>query len=268
MLIPKLREDAEEIINTFIRSKIAEAKASGVAIGLSGGLDSTLVAHLCTRALGKERVLGVMMPEKGSDPKDLEHGLLVAKGLGIEHMVVDISGPVQSFQEILPKLTTQLTTANVKARCRMVVLYMTANSTGRLVMGCGNKTELMVGYFTKFGDGGVDYMPIGDLYKTQVRELAARIGVDPEILQKSPSAGLWEGQTDEDEMGVTYANLDQILYGLETDLPPARIAAEVGCDVSKAAEIEGKMRATVHKRRLPQIPKIGFKTPGFDWREF
>jgi NAD+ synthase len=268
MLIPKLREDAEEIVKTFIASKTAESKASGVAIGLSGGLDSTLVAHLCTSALGKERVLGIMMPEKGSDPKDLEHGLMVAKSLGIEHMVVDISGPVQSFQDILPKLTTQLTAANVKARCRMIVLYMIANSTGRLIMGCGNKTELMVGYFTKFGDGGADYLPIGDLYKTQVKELAARVGVDKRIIQKPPSAGLWAGQTDEGEMGITYTNLDQILYGLETGLPPERISKEVGCNASMVAEIEKRMRATVHKRRLPQIPKIGFKTPGFDWREF
>jgi len=268
MLIPKLREDAEEIIETFTRSKTDEAKASGVAIGMSGGLDSTLVAHMSVRALGKDRVLGVMMPEKGSDPKDLEHGLLVAKKFGIEHMVVDITGSIQSFQEILPKLTTQLTAANVKARCRMIVLYMIANSTGRLVMGCSNKTELMVGYFTKFGDGAADYLPIGDLYKTQVRELAKRVGVDVEILMKPPSAGLWKGQTDEGEMGITYDVLDQILYGLETGTPSEKIAQEIGCEISIIKEIEQKMRASVHKRRLPQIPKLGFKTPGFDWREF
>jgi NAD+ synthase len=183
-------------------------------------------------------------------------------------MVVDISGSVQSFQEILPKLMTQLTAANVKARCRMIVLYMIANSTGRLVMGCSNKTELMVGYFTKFGDGGADYLPIGDLYKTQVRELAKRVGVDAEILMKPPSAGLWEGQTDEGEMGITYDVLDQILYGLETGMPPEKISREAGCEVSIVKEIEERMRVSVHKRRLPQIPKIGFKTPGFDWREF
>ena len=268
MSIPKLREDAEEIVKTFTRSKTEEAKASGVAIGLSGGLDSTLVAHLSVRALGKDKVLGVMMPETGSDPKDLEHGLLVAKKLGIEHMVVDITGPEQSFQEILPKLTTQLTVANVKARCRMIVLHMIANSTGRLVMGCSNKTELMVGYFTKFGDGGADYLPIGDLYKTQVRELAKRIRIDAEILKKPPSAGLWKGQTDEGEMGITYDVLDQILYGLETGVPPDKIAKEIGCEILTIKEIEQRMRASVHKRRLPQIPKLGFKTPGFDWREF
>jgi NAD+ synthase len=268
MSIPKLRDDAEEIIKTFIKSKVAEANASGVAIGLSGGLDSTLVAHLCAGALGKERVLGVMMPERDSNPEDLEHGLLVAKKLGIEYMVVDITGPFQSFVEMMPKLTTRLTAANVKARCRMITLYMIANSTGRLVMGCGNKTELMVGYFTKFGDGGADYLPIGDLYKTQVRELAKRIGVDPKIIGKPPSAGLWEGQTDEGEMGITYDVLDQILYGLETGTLPEKIASESGCQISMIKEIEQRMRASVHKRRLPQIPKLGFKTPGFDWREF
>ena len=268
MSIPKLRGDAEEIIKAFIRSKTEDTKATGVTIGLSGGLDSTLVAHLCVGTLGKERVLGVMMPEKGSDPEDLEHGLLVAKKLGIEHMVVDITGPVQSFLEILPKLTTQITAANVKARCRMIVLYMIANSTGRLVMGCSNKTELMVGYFTKFGDGGADYLPIGDLYKTQVRELAARVGIDAEILRKPPSAGLWQGQTDEGEMGITYDVLDQILYGLETGVTSEKISKEADCEISMISEIEQRMRTSVHKRRLPQIPKLGFKTPGFDWREF
>lgn len=268
MLTIKLRDDAEEIIKTFIRLKVEESKASGVAIGMSGGLDSSLIAHLCVRTLGKERVLGVMMPEKSSDPQDLEHGLMVAKSLGIEHMVVDITEPINAFVNGIPKLADRIAVANVKARCRMVVLYMISNATDRLVMGCGNKTEIMVGYFTKFGDGGADYLPIGDLYKIQVRELAKRVGVDERILNKPPSAGLWEGQTDEGEMGITYEVLDQILYGLETNLPAERIAKEVGCDLPIVNGIQEKLRATVHKRRLPQIPKIGFRTPGFDWREF
>jgi len=267
-MIPiKLRGDAENIIEEFIRQKTAEAKAAGVVIGMSGGLDSTLVSHLCVKALGKDKVLGIMMPEKSSDPQDLEHGLMVAESLGIEHMVVDISEPFKAFLEIIPKLSSQVAAANVKARCRMIVLYMVANETERLVMGSGNKTELMVGYFTKFGDGGSDYLPIGDLYKSQVRELAKRVGVDSEILAKPPSAGLWEGQTDEGEMGITYELLDQIIYGLETEVPREIIAEEAGCEVSTIDSIEGKMRSTVHKRRLPQMPKIGFRTPGFDWRE-
>jgi len=267
MIPVKLRDDAGKIIEAFIRQKAEEAKASGVVIGMSGGLDSTLVAHLCVNAMGREKVLGVMMPEKGSSPQDLEHGVRVAKSLGIDYMVIDITEPFRAFLDAIPKLGGQIVAANVKARCRMIVLYMIANETDRLVMGCGNKTELMVGYFTKFGDGGSDYQPIGDLYKTQVRELARRVGVDREVLAKPPSAGLWEGQTDEGEMGITYELLDQILFGLETDMPRERIAEEAGCERSTVESIEGKMRASVHKRRLPQIPKIGFRTPGFDWRE-
>lgn len=267
-MIPiKLRDDAEGIIEAFIRQKAAEAKSSGIVIGMSGGLDSSLVAYLSVKAVGKEKVLGIMMPEKSSNPLDLEHGVGVAESLGIEHMIVDITEPFRAFLEAIPKMGSQLVAANIKARCRMIILYMIANETNRLVMGCGNKTELMVGYFTKFGDGGSDYQPIGDLYKTQARELARRIGVDSEIVNKAPSAGLWEGQTDEGEMGITYDLLDQILHGLETDMPREKIAKEAGCEASTVESIEGKMRASVHKRRLPQIPKIGFRTPGFDWRE-
>ena len=269
MLIPKLRDDAEEIIKTFIKMKVEEAGASGVVIGVSGGLDSAVVAHLCVRTLGKDKVMAVMMPERHSNPQDLEHGILVTKSLGIEHVVVDITEAVESFLKTTAKLKKdKVSAANVKARCRMVALYYIANSTNRLVFGCSNKTELMVGYFTKFGDGGADYLPIGDLYKTQVRELAKKLGIQKIILDKPPSAGLWEGQTDEAEMGVSYDILDQILYGLETGVPSSQIVKETGCKPSEVKKIQGKIRSSVHKRRLPLIPKIGFKTPSFDWREY
>lgn len=268
MALPKLREDAEDIIKKFVKMRVDEAKASGVVIGISGGIDSAVVAHLCVGAIGKDRVMGVMMPEKSSNPQDLEHGLMVSKSLGIEHVVVDITEAVEAFLRSSPKKGDRLSAANVKARCRMTVLYHIANSTNRLVMGCGNKTEIMIGYFTKFGDGGADYMPIGDLYKTQVRELARRLGIPKVILEKPPSAGLWEGQTDEGEIGVTYDVLDQILAGLETGMPPERISKEAGCDIGTVKKVQGMMRRSVHKRRLPLIPKIGFKTPAFDWREY
>lgn len=267
MAVPKLREDAEEIIEKFIRMRVEEAGAAGVVIGISGGIDSAVVATLCVRALGRDKVMGVMMPERGSNPQDLEHGLMIAKWLGIEHVVVDITEAVEAFLKSSPKKGDRLSTANVKARCRMIVLYHIANSTNRLVMGCGNKSEIMIGYFTKFGDGGADYMPIGDLYKTQVRELAKRLGIPEEIIKKPPSAGLWEGQTDEGEIGITYDVLDKILSGLEMGLPPERIAKEAECEISSVHKVESMVRKSVHKRRLPLIPKIGFKTPGFDWRE-
>jgi len=268
MLVPKLKEDSESIIKKFIAMKVEEAGASGVVIGISGGVDSAVVSSLCTQALGKKNVLGVMMPERTSNPQDLEHGLMVAKSLGIEHVVVDITEAVESFLKSVPKKGDKLSAANVKARCRMIVLYHIANSTNKLVMGCGNKTELMIGYFTKFGDSGADYMPIGDLYKTQVRELAIRLKLPQEILDKPPSAGLWADQTDEAEIGISYDVLDPILYALETGVPPEQIVKEIVCSIETVNNVKNKMRKSVHKRRLPLIPKIGFKTPAFDWREY
>lgn len=268
MTVPKLRDDAEEIIKKFIRMKVDEAESSGVVIGVSGGLDSAVVATMCVRALGKDKVMGVMMPEKSSNPHDLEHGIMIAKWLGIEYVVVDITEAVKALLRSSPKKGDRLSAANVKARCRMVVLYHIANSTNRLVMGCGNKSEIMIGYFTKFGDGGADYMPIGDLYKTQVRELARRLEIPKEIIEKPPSAGLWEGQTDEEEIGVIYEVLDKILFGLETNLPPERISREAGCPLETVKKVQLMVGRSAHKRRLPLIPKIGFKTPAFDWREY
>lgn len=272
MFVPHLREDAEEIIARFISERVNDAAADGVSIGLSGGLDSSVAADLCARALGRDRVLGVMMPESQSDPIDFDHAKLLAAKIGIEHIVVDISEPMKTFSETfsepLDEFENKLSMANLKARTRMVVLYYIANGSNRLVCGCGNKTELMMGYFTKFGDGAADFLPIGDLYKTQVREMAERLGVPDEIRKKLPSAGLWRGQTDEEEFGMSYELLDEILYGFEKGLTRGEISQKAECDISKVEMVGERIRRSVHKRRLPLIPKIGLRTPGFDWREF
>lgn len=267
MQLPKLREDAAKIIESFITARLDEAGASGVAIGLSGGLDSSVTASLSVRAIGRDRVLGIAMPEEDSDPKDLEHASLLAKSLGIELRVVVIGKALRSIKECIETAPDKLTLANLKARTRMIVLYCLANSENRLVLGCSNKSELMVGYFTKFGDGASDYLPIGDLYKSQVRDLARELDIPDVIIQKTPSAGLWKGQTDEGEMGLSYDMLDSILYGLEMQLSDLEIATRADCDPFMVGEIRSRVHRSIHKRRTPLIPKIGIRTPGYDWRE-
>jgi len=268
MLTPQLREDAEAIITAFISSKAKDADVAGAVVGMSGGLDSSVIANLCARALGKDRVMGVMIPDDQSDPQDLEHAIPVIKSLGMEHRVVDITESVTAFGKILPRSDMRLPLANLRARARMIILYYIANATNRLVFGCSNKTELMIGYFTKFGDGGADYLPIGDLYKTQVREIARRLKVPESILSKAPSAGLWKGQTDENELAIPYELLDQILFGLEMQMSTEDIVKRIECNPETVKKIRNKVQRSTHKRRMPLIPKIGLKTPAFDWREF
>jgi NAD+ synthase len=181
-------------------------------------------------------------------------------------MIVDIAPVVDSFRSILT-LDRRECTGNVMARCRMIVLYHHAWEMGRVVMGTSNKSELLAGYFTKFGDGGADFCPIGDLYKTEVRQLAREIGVPDAIIEKAPSAGLWTGQTDEGEMGISYDHLDQVLFGVERSLSNESIAAETGIPLDVVSKVWDRHRQTVHKRKMPLIPKLGLRTLGIDWRE-
>lgn len=206
--------EIKEKIVAFIRSSIAGSGAKGAVIGLSGGIDSALTAYLAVCALGKENVLGLMLPEKGISSKtDIDDAIEVASILTIEYRIIEISPVLASFSSVIPFFDNKAKTANgnLKARTRMCILYYYANAMDRMVVGTGNKTELLLGYFTKYGDGGVDIEPIGDLYKTQVRGLSRYLGVPPEILEKTPTAGLWPGQTDENELGVSYEMADQIL---------------------------------------------------------
>jgi NAD+ synthase len=204
----------KENITEFIRSKIQEAGAGGAVIGLSGGIDSTLTAYLAVEALGADKVLGVLLPEKGITTKqDIDDALEVARLLHIEHKKIDISNVLSSYSSTIPDFdkTNLLVNGNLKARTRMCILYYHANLMHRMVVGTGNKTELLLGYFTKYGDGGVDIEPIGCLYKTQVRALSQYMGVPACIIDKPPTAGLWHGQTDEGELGISYEVADQIL---------------------------------------------------------
>ncbi|HUR25670.1 MAG TPA: NAD+ synthase [Candidatus Thermoplasmatota archaeon] len=256
----------EATITAFIARHIEAAGAKGVVLGASGGLDSAVVAALCVKALGKRNVVCVILPSPDSDPKDEAHARLSCKSLGVTPILRPIGPVLEGFETSLAGKPDKRVKGNAKSRSRMMLLYAEAQSRGMLVCGTGNKSELLTGYFTKHGDGGVDLQPIGDLYKTQVRELGKHLGVPKPILSKPPSAGLYPGQTDEADMGLTYEQLDAILRGMELNHPLPTIVRKTGLDASLVRKVDRMVRSTEHKRRLALIPKIGARTVGIDWR--
>jgi len=196
-------------IVSWIKQQVKVSGAKGIILGLSGGIDSAVVAALAKEAVGEKNLLVLFMPCH-SNTQDLKDAKLVAHQLGFKSKLVDLSGVYSSFLKILPGAAS-LARGNLKPRLRMSALYYFANKLNYLVCGTGNKSEFMSGYFTKYGDGGADILPIADLFKRQVRQLARELKIPQGIINKPPSAGLWHGQTDEVEMGITYNELDDIL---------------------------------------------------------
>ena len=245
-----------ERITGFIRDVVSKAGADGVVVGLSGGVDSSTTAFLCVRALGSERVLGVIMPEKGvTKEEDVEDAIKVCEILGIEYRHVEISPIVRAFLNELGE-GSRIAVANLKPRIRMIINYYFANSMNRLVAGTGNKSELLTGYFTKFGDGGVDFLPIGDLYKTEVFELARYLGVPERIVRKTPSSGLWVGQTDEGELGISYAKLDTILKALESGIKADEIPKMYDVTEEEVKRVISLVERSRHKREMPPVARV------------
>ncbi|MHA1382490.1 MAG: NAD+ synthase [Candidatus Helarchaeota archaeon] len=258
----KLKLDPElthKKITEFIKKYVDGAKAKGVVLGISGGVDSALTARLSVDALGKDSVLGFILPEKKSNPDDRKDAMDLISQLGIEHETIDITPMIDSFNNMCKHFTPQnkLVVGNLRPRIRTQILYFHANLLSRLVIGTGNKTELYVGYFTKYGDGGVDFEPIGDLYKTQVWQLAKYLKLPKNIIEKAPSAGLWVGQTDEGELGMQYVKIDLILYGhLELKMKKENIANELKLSVDEVQRILDLVKRTEHKRVMPPILKL------------
>lgn len=267
MILPKLREGTEKTIEKFLAEKLRKVGAKGFVLGVSGGVDSAVCLRLCARAVGRGKVLALLMPEKDSPKVDLRDSKDLCDLEGVKYKVVDITGPVEAYCRAVKGPMDMKSLANIKARCRMIALYHYANTGRRLVVGTGNKSEILVGYFTKFGDGGADLEPIGDLYKTEVRQLAGDLGLPDRIVNKVPSAGLWRGQTDESEMGISYERLDAILLGIELGLDEKKIAKRAETGVREVQRIAKMVRLSSHKRKFPPAAKIGFRTPGLDWRE-
>ena len=231
-------------ITRWIKKQIQEAKAEGIVLGLSGGVDSAVVAALVKEAIGKRRLLALILPIH-SQNQDLEDAELVANKFRLKTKTIDLSKIYNNLIKILPK-AGNLACANLKPRLRMLILYYFANKLNYLVCGTGNKSELMVGYFTKHGDGATDILPIGDLLKKQVRTLAEELGIPKHIITKPPTAGLWPGQTDEGEIGITYAELDDILERIEQK--KKQIAP-----LSKVKRVKEMIRCSGHKRQVPKI---------------
>lgn len=231
----------------WIKSEVREAGAKGIVVGLSGGIDSSVVAVLSKMGMG-ENVIGVIMP-CNSNPMDLEHAVKLSDKFGIKTIIINLEDSYNALLKTLPKSEKKIAGANLKPRLRMAALYYVANMHNYLVAGTGNKTEIMIGYFTKYGDGGVDIEPIGDLYKTDVRKIAWELGIPDGIIEKPPSAGLWEGQTDENEMGITYDELDKILKAIEK-------GRTEGLDKEKLKKVREMIRKSEHKRHVPKTCKI------------
>lgn len=267
MILPKLKDGTEQVIEKFLSEKLRKVGAKGFVLGVSGGIDSAVCLRLCTRAVGEDKVLGLLMPEKDSPKEDLEDSKELCSSEGVKFKAVDITAPVEAFKKEIGGPVDRKSLANIKARCRMIVMYHYANTDGRLVIGTSNKSEMLVGYFTKFGDGGADLEPIGDLYKTEVRQLAKVIDIPDRIIRKVPSAGLWKGQTDEGEMGISYERLDTILLGIELGLDEKKIAERAETTLKEVRRIANMVRMTSHKRKFQPVAKVGFRTPGLDWRE-
>jgi len=247
-------------IEKFIKTYLEQANAKGVVVGLSGGVDSSTVATLLVRALGKEKVLGLIMPHKETSPDDIKDAIALAKLLNINYRIIEISKPLEDIVEISPwlkKLTNKVVKGNIIARLRMIVLYYHANALNYLVAGTGDKSEYLLGYFTKFGDGAADFFPILDLYKTQVRALAKHLGVPEKIYSKPSSPGLWKGHLAREELGFEYDIIDQVLYGyFEKKLSVNAIAHIIGISVNDVKDILTRVKMSEHKRKLPPYPKV------------
>jgi NAD+ synthase len=245
-------------ITHFIRKVVDEADAEGVVVGLSGGIDSSLVAKLCVSALGQDRVLGAILPVDFTPPEDVRDAKDLAGLLGIRAQLVSIQQGVDSFVKMLGLSETnpqaKIPLANIRSRLRMVTLYYLANMHNYLVAGTGDRSEDLIGYFTKYGDGGVDFLPISHLYKTQVRELAKYLGIPSKIASKPSSPQLYAGHKATDEIPIDYDKLDLIQIMLfDKKLSADDVAERTGASVEVVKDVVNRHRISAHKRCYPKM---------------
>jgi NAD+ synthase len=254
-----------ELLVQFLRDESKNAGFHRGVIGVSGGVDSAVSAFLTSEALGNENTVGVIMPYRTSNPKSVEDAKTVINQMGIRSEVVDISPMVDGYCDTW-KVTDKVRRGNVMARMRMIILYDISARERALVIGTSNKTEIMVGYGTLFGDTASAINPIGDLYKTQVWQLARALGIPQQIVEKIPTADLWEGQSDEEELGFTYARLDALLYHLVDERRNDEELHKLGFDAVFVDRVKTLIQKNQFKRRPPLIAKVSYRTVNVDFR--
>ena len=251
-------EAHREHITAFIEAQLDAAGVDRAVMGLSGGIDSTLVSHLAVEALGRDAVHGLVMPSEVNDPDNMSDAERVANDLlGIDYDVVEINPLVDAFLDAYPAAEgDQLAVGNLRVRCRAVLNYLVGNHEDAIVLGTGNRSEALVGYYTKYGDGAVDCHPIATLYKQQVRQLAKHVGVPDDLADKTASAEMWTGQTDAAELGMDYDTLDSILaLHIDGGMPEDATADHVGVPPSTVDHVRDLYRASAHKRAMPPGPE-------------
>lgn len=253
------------LLEGFIANEVRKTGLSRVVVGLSGGIDSAVSTFLAARALGSDNVCAVMMPYEASSPASLADAQRVVDSLGIDHMTVAITEQVDAYFAKFPDMS-RLRRANKMARERMTILFDQSLAQSALVLGTSNKTELLLGYGTIYGDMASALNPIGDLYKTQVWQLAREMGVPNEVIKKPPTADLWPGQTDETELGFTYAKVDRLLYHMVDRRYSTAELVELGFAPDFVALVSRRVRDSQFKRRLPLIAKVSTRTIDRDFR--
>ncbi|WP_236035716.1 NAD+ synthase [Haloarcula rubra] len=261
--------EVESAVVSFLRERVRAADADGVVVAMSGGLDSTVTATLAAEALGPKRVLGLAMPCHKTDATAAMEAETVADQLGIAFQRVHLRPLLHQFDhDVVPSLdpgetdgsvpTDDRALGNAVARFRMTCAYYAANRTNRLVVGTANRSELLLGYVTKFGDGGADLFPLGDLYKTEVRALGRHLGLPDAIVERTPTAGFRAGQTDADDLGATYDVVDSVLWRVvEQGDPVDSVADSLGVETATASRLVSMCSETAHKRAMPPTPGLG-----------
>jgi NAD+ synthase len=255
---------ARKILTGFIHTEITRAGFSRAVIALSGGVDSSLSCYLAAEALGPENVLAIRMPYKLSSQDSLEHAQMVIDDTGVQSLTVAITDMVDPLFEQFPDCD-RIRRGNAMARARMIVLYDQSAAFKGLAIGSGNKTEILLGYTTLYGDSACALNPLGDLYKTQVRQLAGAVGMPNTIINKPPTADLWEGQTDEGELGFTYDEVDRLLYMLVDERYRPEECIMAGFEQDFVYDVVNRIRRTHFKRVLPPIAKLSKRTVGYDF---
>jgi len=261
--------EVEKRIRRFIKEYVENAKADGIVLGLSGGIDSGTVAALSSLSIGGAHVTGLMLPEKEIyNSKDIDDAKVVAEKFSLKTQVCDITPVLEGFYKTIPifEEADKLCKGNIKARTRMIYLYYYANKLNKIVCGSSDKSETMMGYFTKWGDVAADISPLMDVYKTQVRKLAEHLGIPPELAAKPSTPALWPNQLAEKELGIKYETLDLVLYGLERFMTTEEIAQQLSVKKPLIEKVKNRWLAVEHKRRLPLVPKVAYRTVGTDFR--